>query len=111
MTTLIEHPTFFTTLPREYYVSDDIFEQEIERIFFRQWLYAGHLSELRNRGDFRRYDFAGESIVLVRGEGDSVHGFFVHIGVWHGLMFMCLSRDEPEPIAEVLERVAPELEG
>jgi hypothetical protein len=40
-----------------------------------------------------------------------VHGFFVHIGVWHGLMFMCLSRDEPEPIAEVLERVAPELEG
>jgi phenylpropionate dioxygenase-like ring-hydroxylating dioxygenase large terminal subunit len=99
MTTLIEHPTFFTTLPREYYVS------------VRQWLYAGHLSELRNRGDFRRYDFAGESIVLVRGEGDSVHGFFVHIGVWHGLMFMCLSRDEPEPIAEVLERVAPELEG
>jgi Rieske 2Fe-2S family protein len=124
------------------------------------------LSELRNRGDFRRYDFAGESIVLVRGEGERVHGFFnvcrhrgyafceqetgtarrfvcpyhrwtynldgslaaapairdgdvidyadwglhpVHVGVWHGLMFMCLSRHEPEPIAEVLERVAPEL--
>ena len=166
MTTVIEHPAYFTTLPREYYLSDEIFEHEVERIVFRQWLYAGHLSELPNRGDFKRHDIAAESVVLVRGDGEDVHGFFnvcrhrgyafcehtsgsaerwvcpyhrwtydldgslraapalrdgdaidyadwglhpVHVGVWHGLVFMCLSRDEPEPIADVLERVAPEL--
>jgi Rieske 2Fe-2S family protein len=166
MTSVIEHPAYFTVLPREYYVSDEVFEREVDRIFLRQWLYAGHLSELSSRGDFRRYDIAGESVVLVRGDGDTVHGFFnvcrhrgyafceqqagnarrfvcpyhrwtydvdgslvaapslrdgdvidyadwglhpVHVGVWHGLVFMCLSREEPEPIADVLERVAPEL--
>ena len=76
MTTVIEHPTFFTTLPREFYVSDDIFECEVDRIFLRQRLYAGHLTELPSHGDFRRYDIAGESVVLVRGDGDTVHGFF-----------------------------------
>lgn len=33
-------------LPRDYYVSEDIFRQELERVFLRQWTFLGHISEL-----------------------------------------------------------------
>jgi phenylpropionate dioxygenase-like ring-hydroxylating dioxygenase large terminal subunit len=81
VTTLIEHAAYFTTLPREYYVSDEIFEREVDRIFCRQWLYAGHISQLPNRGDFRRSEIAGESVVLVLGDGETVWGALTRFGV------------------------------
>lgn len=30
-----------TTLTREYYVSPEIFEREIEKVFFKQWTFSG----------------------------------------------------------------------
>jgi phenylpropionate dioxygenase-like ring-hydroxylating dioxygenase large terminal subunit len=39
----------FTSFPREYYLSADWFEREKELIFSRQWLYAGHESEIPAR--------------------------------------------------------------
>ena len=34
------------TLDREYFVSSEIFATEHERIFFKSWLLAGHVSQL-----------------------------------------------------------------
>ena len=38
------------TLPREYFVSDAIFRTERERIFYKSWLLAGHVSALDAAG-------------------------------------------------------------
>src|SRR5262249_45366576 len=37
-----------TTLSRDYYVSQQIFEREFEKVFFKQWTFAGHVSQIPN---------------------------------------------------------------
>jgi len=54
------------TLQRDYYFSEDIFQQEKERIFFREWFCAGREEELPDPGDYLVLDVAGESVLVVR---------------------------------------------
>jgi Rieske 2Fe-2S family protein len=63
-----------TTLPRDYYLSEDIFQQELERVFLRQWTFLGHVSEIPRTGDFIRHDLFGESVIVVRGDAGRVFG-------------------------------------
>lgn len=63
----------FALLESEYYTSDEIFAREFERIFAQEWFYACHVSQLPSKGSFIRFPFAGEEIVVVRGEGDAIH--------------------------------------
>jgi Rieske 2Fe-2S family protein len=72
---LIEQPTYFTSLPREYYLSDEIFERELDRIYRRQWLYFAHTSEVPNPGDYITREVIGESVVLVRDTASDLNGF------------------------------------
>jgi Rieske 2Fe-2S family protein len=68
----------FELLPREYYTSDEIFAQEYERIFARDWVYAGHISQFPEKGSFLKVAHGGEEVVVVRGDGDS---FYAHFNV------------------------------
>jgi Rieske 2Fe-2S family protein len=54
------------TLHRDYYLSDEIFQQEQEGIFYRDWFCAGREEELARPGDYRVLDVAGESVLVVR---------------------------------------------
>ncbi len=63
-----------TLLPREYYVSEAIFAQEIERVFLRQWTFLGHVSEIVAPGDYIRHDLLGESVIVIRQADGSVAG-------------------------------------
>lgn len=54
------------TLPREAYLSPEVFDREKERIFFREWWVVGREEELARPGDFVVKDVAGESILIVR---------------------------------------------
>jgi Rieske 2Fe-2S family protein len=67
--------TVFTSFPREYYLSPDWFDREMELIFSRHWLYAGHESELRHTGDFITREVGDESIVVTRDE-NTIHALF-----------------------------------
>ncbi len=51
---------------REAYVSREIFDLELERVFDRSWLYVGHESEVSKQGDFRTRDVAGRPLLLCR---------------------------------------------
>ena len=66
----------FSLLPPEYYLSDEIFEREREKVFSRQWMYAGHTSEIAAPGDFITCEIAGESLIVVRDGNEDVHAFF-----------------------------------
>ena len=38
------------SLAREFYTDPDIYERDIEHIFLKSWLYAGHQSEIPKAG-------------------------------------------------------------
>lgn len=71
--TLLANRTAGIALPGEAYSDGSLYRHELERIFFSNWLFAGHSCEIPNPGDFRVVDVADESIILIRGEEGSVH--------------------------------------
>lgn len=76
------HPTTYSykqgakTLPREYYISDKIFDIEQEKIFAQQWCCVGRVSQLGKPGDFFVAELAGESLVITKDSTDSLKCFF-----------------------------------
>ncbi|HEX6458263.1 MAG TPA: aromatic ring-hydroxylating dioxygenase subunit alpha [Thermoleophilaceae bacterium] len=67
---------YFHSLPREYYLSADIFELEYARVFSRQWLMVGHACQIPVAGDFFTIEIAGENVVIVRGGTGEVHAHY-----------------------------------
>lgn len=51
---------------RKVFVSDAVFEREMETMFSKCWIYVGHSSELRKPGDFQTRNVAGRPIIFVR---------------------------------------------
>ena len=68
-------PKIGFSLPREYYASPEIFEHDIEKVFLRDWLYVGHISQIPQPGDFITYEFADESIIIARTRNDEFKAF------------------------------------
>lgn len=73
-----DQKSIFFLLDQEYYTSQEIFEREHQRIYSRDWLYAAHVSQLPNKGDYLMFRYGGEEIVVVRGEGDA---FYANLNV------------------------------
>ncbi len=63
------------SLDQRFYTDPDIYELELERIIYRNWILAGHVSELPEAGDFKVLNVAGESAILVRGSDGDLKGF------------------------------------
>src|SRR4029077_6254747 len=64
------------SLPREYFVSPEIFAKEQVRIFSKQWLLLGHQSQLKKSGDFFLATIAGESVIVTRDQRSQVRAFY-----------------------------------
>ena len=64
------------TLPGRDYHAPDVFELEREKVFFREWFYAGRADEAPEPGDFLTVDVVGESILVVRGADGELRGFY-----------------------------------
>lgn len=61
------------SLNQRFYSDPEIYEREIERIYMKVWLYAGHISEVPNVGDWFLFELANESVIIVRSSEDEVH--------------------------------------
>lgn len=57
------------------YSNREFFQLEVERIFKRSWLLAGHVSELEKPGDFVTFDAVNERAIIVRGADGKLRGF------------------------------------
>ncbi len=60
---------------RRIFVSDDIYEEEKEKIFGRAWLYIGHESQVKNKGDYFVTKMGEESVILTRDTEGRIHVF------------------------------------
>jgi len=45
-------PSQSFTLPARFYLDEDIFQREEQSIFFKNWWYSGHSSQLQRSGDY-----------------------------------------------------------
>ena len=57
-------------ISREAYVNEAIYQQELEQIFARVWLFIGHESQVPNPGDFIVSRMGAEEVILVRDRRD-----------------------------------------
>ncbi len=64
------------TLPQTYYLADETFEVEKERIFRKYWLCAGHHSRIPNPGDYFLLNLFNESLIVLRDKQGQVHAFY-----------------------------------
>src|SRR2546427_925422 len=64
------------TLEQKYFVSPQIFAEEQEKIFSRQWVLVGHHSQIAQAGDYFTAEIAGESLIIVRDKRDAIRGFY-----------------------------------
>jgi Rieske 2Fe-2S family protein len=64
------------SLPQRYFVSPEVFAQEKERIFSRQWVLVGHQSGIAQSGDYFISEVADESLIVVRDKRGEIRGFY-----------------------------------
>lgn len=72
LTALIESQPAHTALPQVFYTDEGIYQREVEEIYLKSWIYAGHLSEIPGTGDWFLFEMAGESVIIVRNEDGQV---------------------------------------
>ena len=60
------------SLPRPFHRDEAIYRADIERIWRRGWLFAGHACEVRNPGDWLTLQVDTDSIIVIRGEDGAV---------------------------------------
>ncbi len=64
------------TLPGRYYHSQEIYEEELEKIFYRFWIYACRAEEIPEAGDYKVIEVGDESIILVRDKTGNIRALF-----------------------------------
>ncbi len=60
-------------LPAYFYQSSLVYQNELSAIFLKSWIYAGHVSELPNPGDFQQVEFGSDSFIVVRDKQGELH--------------------------------------
>ena len=63
------------TLAREFYTDPTYYRLDLENIFYRDWLFAGHDSELPKPGDYMTLQVGEYPVVVVRGDDGRVRAF------------------------------------
>ena len=64
------------SLPQRYFISPEVFAQEQERIFSRQWMLVGHQNAIAQPGDYFISEVADESLIVVRDKRGEIRGFY-----------------------------------
>ena len=72
---LIESQEPGWSLAQRFYTDPDIYALELERIITRNWILAGHESQLPEPGDFKVINVANESAIIVRSADGCIKAF------------------------------------
>lgn len=88
------------SLPGPFYVDEAVYRVDLERVWRRGWLFAGHACEIPEPGDYLRVDVDADSVLLVRGDDGRIRG--LHNVCRHRGSLLCA-----EPAGRVSRIVCP----
>jgi glycine betaine monooxygenase A len=74
-------------LQREFQTDPGIYQLDLDRIWRRGWLFAGHTCQVKQPGDYFVFDVEPDSIVLIRGDDERIHA--LHNTCRHRGMKVC----------------------
>ena len=63
------------SLEPRFYTAPEIYQLELDQILMSNWIFAGHVSELSEPGDFKVMRVANESAILIRGQDKVIRAF------------------------------------
>lgn len=64
-----------TGLTREFYTDAQIFNLDLEHIFYKEWLFAAHTAELPRTGSYLTLQIGAYPVVIVRGADQIIRAF------------------------------------
>ena len=62
------------SLPGIFYSNADVYHADLDAVWRRGWLFAGHSCEIPKTGDYFTLQIDVDSIIVIRGEGGAIHG-------------------------------------
>ncbi len=62
-------------LPRPFYTSPEVFKADMDRIWRRHWLYAGHSCLIPQPGDWMTWAIGFDSVIFARGKDGELRAF------------------------------------
>jgi phenylpropionate dioxygenase-like ring-hydroxylating dioxygenase large terminal subunit len=62
-------------ISREIFVSEEIYREELEKVFAQSWLFIGHEGQVPKPGDYFVSSMAEESVILCRDRDSRLHVF------------------------------------
>ena len=63
------------SLEQRFYTDPEIYALELENIVTRNWIFAGHTSQLAEAGDYLVLNVTNESAIVVRGDDGEIRAF------------------------------------
>ncbi len=63
------------SLERDFYVDEDVYRADVERIWRTSWLFAGHSAQIPVPGDYFTWEIDGDPILIIRGDDGAVRAF------------------------------------
>jgi Rieske 2Fe-2S family protein len=64
------------SLPQRYFVSQEVYDSEMDTIFSSQWLCIGHQNQIPNPRDFFVQELAGENLIFLRDASGVLRAFW-----------------------------------
>ena len=62
-------------LDQGFYTDPAIYQLELDRIVMRNWIFAGHASQIPDVGDYLVFRLVNESAIIVRGNDGKIRAF------------------------------------
>ncbi|MGD0721077.1 MAG: aromatic ring-hydroxylating dioxygenase subunit alpha [Roseiarcus sp.] len=63
------------TLPRRFYTDPAFHQLDLDRLFYREWLFAGHDCEVPRAGDYFTLQIGDYPVIVVRGRDGAIRAF------------------------------------
>ena len=75
MLELLQQHNPLYTLDQPFYTDEEIFQADLENIFYQRWIFAIHDFEIPKTGDYLTYQFGTCNVVLVRDKSGQISAF------------------------------------
>ena len=64
------------SLDQRFYCDDEVFAADLREVVGRKWIVAGHVDQVRRKGDYFLFKVGTESIIVVRSDDATVNAFY-----------------------------------